>query len=115
MYQGALQKGAENALFEQMKAEFQLLVHFVDKLLEIIRHSRSLKARELQWKNGDARTVYEHDDLLRKLKEEVSNLEPENEAERSAFIKKLEKIYGDGKLNPNEYRIIEEMLLFCNK
>lgn len=114
-YKGALQKGAENALFEQMKAEFQLLVHFVDKLLEMIRHSRSLKARELQWKNGDARTVYEHDDLLRKLKEEVSNLEPGNEAERSAFIKKLEKIYGDGKLNPNEYRIIEEMLLFSNK
>ena len=97
-YKGALQKGAENALFEQMKAEFQLLVHFVDKLLEIIRHSRSLKARELQWKNGDARTIYEHDDLLRKLKEEVSNLDLKNEAERKAFIKEFEQLYREGKL-----------------
>lgn len=114
-YKRALQNREENALFVQMKAEFQLLEHFLDKLVEIIRHNRSLKARELQCKTRDARTVYEHDELLQKLKEEVSNLEPGNEAERSAFIKKLEKIYGDGKLNPNEYRIIEEMLLFSNK
>lgn len=98
-----------------MKAEFQLLVHFVDKLLEIIRHSRSLKARELQWKNGDARTVHEHDDLLRKLKEEVSNLDLKNGAERKAFIKEFEQLYREGKLNPEEERIIEEMLLFSNK
>lgn len=51
-----------------MKEEFQLLVQFVDKLLAVIRHNRSLKARKMQCKTGEPRIVYEHDDLLRKLK-----------------------------------------------
>ena len=94
-----------------MKEEFELLVQFVDKLSEIIRHNRNLKAREMQWKKGETRTVYEHDDLFRKLKEEASNIDPANEAEREAFIKELERLYREGKLNPEEYRIIEELLL----
>lgn len=90
-------------------------IHFVDKLSEIIQHSRVLKAREMQWKNGEARTVYEHDDLLRKLKKEVSNFNSANEAEREAFIKELGQLYREGKLNPEEERIIEEMLLFTDE
>jgi len=110
-YKRALQDGEQSALFAQMKEEFQLLVQFVDKLSEIIRHNRNLKAREMQWKKGETRTVYEHDDLFRKLKEEASNIDPANEAEREAFIKELEQLYREGKLNPEEYRIIEELLL----
>lgn len=67
-YRRALQDGEQSALFTQMKEEFQLLVQFVDKLLAVIRHNRSLKAREMQCKTGEPRIVYEHDDLLRKLK-----------------------------------------------
>ena len=48
---------------------------------------------------------------FRKLKEEASNIDPANEAEREAFIKELEQLYREGKLNPEEYRIIEELLL----
>lgn len=88
-YERVLQNGEQSALFAQMKEEFRLLGNFVDKLSEIIQHNRVLKAREMQWKNGEARTVYEHDDLLRKLKKEVSNFDPANEAEREAFIKEL--------------------------
>jgi hypothetical protein len=110
-YRRALQDGEQSALFTQMKEEFELLVQFVDKLSEIIRHNRNLKAREMQWKKGETRTVYEHDDLFRKLKEEASNIDPANEAEREAFIKELEQLYREGKLNPEEYRIIEELLL----
>lgn len=109
------QNGEQSALFAQMKEEFRLLGHFVDKLSEIIQHNRVLKAREMQWKNGEARTVYEHDDLLRKLKKEVSNFNPANEAEREAFIKELGQLYREGKLNPEEERIIEEMLLFTDE
>ena len=65
----------------------------------------------MQWKKGETRTVYEHDELFRKLKEEASNIDPANEAEREAFIKELEQLYREGKLNPEEYRIIEELLL----
>ncbi len=110
-YRRALQDGEQSALFTQMKEEFELLVQFVDKLSEIIRHNRNLKAREMQWKKGETRTVYEHDDLFQKLKEEASNIDPANEAEREAFIKELEQLYREGKLNPEEYRIIEELLL----
>ena len=65
----------------------------------------------MQWKKGETRTVNEHDDQIRKLKEEASNIDPANEAEREAFIKELEQLYREGKLNPEEYRIIEELLL----
>ena len=51
-YRRALQDGEQSALFTQMKEEFELLVQFVDKLSEIIRHNRNLKAREMQWKKG---------------------------------------------------------------
>ena len=114
-YKSVLQNGEQRALFEQIRDEFQLLGKFVDKLFKIIRHNNPLKARQVQWKSGEARTVYEHDDLLRKLKEEVSNLDPANEAEREAFIKELGQLYREGKLNPEEERIIEEMLLFTDE
>ena len=68
------------------------------------------KAREMQWETEEPRTVYEHDDLLQKLKEEVSNLDTANEEERAEFIKELEQLYREGKMNPEEYRIIEELL-----
>ena len=51
------------------------------------------------------------DKTIQKLKEEASNIDPANEAEREAFIKELEQLYREGKLNPEEYRIIEELLL----
>lgn len=114
-YQRALKNGAQSALLVQMREEFQLLGQFVGKLLEIIRRNNPLKARQGQWKNEEARIVYEHDDRLRKLKKEISNLNLANEAERHAFIKKIEKLYRNGKLNPEEERIIEEMLLFTDE
>lgn len=114
-YERALQNGEQSALLVQMREEFQLLGQFVEKLLEIIGHNNPLKARQVQWKSGGARTVYEHDDLLRKLKKEVSNFDPANEAEREAFIKELGQLYREGKLNPEEERIIEEMLLFTDE
>lgn len=110
-YRRALQDGEQSALFTQMKEEFQLLVQFVDKLLAVIRHNRSLKARKMQCKTGEPRIVYEHDDLLRKLKKEVLNFDSVNEVEGATFIKELEQLYREGKLNPEEYRIIEELLL----
>ena len=51
------------------------------------------------------------DKTIQKLKEEVSNLDTANEEERAEFIKELEQLYREGKLNPEEYRIIEELLL----
>ena len=109
-YKRVLKKGEQSTLLVQMKAEFQLLELFVDKLLEIVRHNRALKVREMQWETGEERIVYEHDDLFRELNKKVSNLDPANEVEREAFIKELEQLYQEGKLNPEEERLIEEML-----
>lgn len=109
-YKRVLKKGEQSTLLVQMKAEFQLLELFVDKLLEIVRHNRALKVREMQWETGEERIVYEHDDLFRELNKKVSNLDPANEVEREAFIKELEQLYREGKLNPEEERLIEEML-----
>ena len=45
------------------------------------------------------------------LKKEVLNFDSVNEVEGATFIKELEQLYREGKLNPEEYRIIEELLL----
>ena len=55
--------------------------------------------------------MFINDDLLRKLKKEVLNFDSVNEVEGATFIKELEQLYREGKLNPEEYRIIEELLL----
>lgn len=102
--------GVQSALFPGIKQEFQLLKCFLEKCEEIVGQENALQARSIHVEMGEPRTVYEHDDLLKYLEEKVSNLDMQNDEEQQKFMQEFEELYRQGKLNPEEYRIIAEML-----
>lgn len=106
-YKSDLQKNYQEALFDEIKQEYQLLLSFIDKCKEIMMHNTKLQARSLRV-NVQTRTRYEHDDLFRSLQKELEDISDENK--KTDFIEKLRKLYISEKLNPHEYGILAKLL-----
>lgn len=106
-YKSNLQKNYQEALFDEIKQEYQLLLRFIDKCKEIMMHNTKLQARSLRV-NVQTRTRYEHDDLFRSLQKELEDISDENQ--KTKFIEKLRKLYISEKLNPHEYDILAKLL-----